>query len=232
MKRILIVGAIVLLSLASCRRSDRNRPDQAEMDSVAYMVGLDLGRMVKQIDSTLNVDRIAEGIADALTGRGQVSRDEAYQYLTEYFNIRVPQKNLAASQAFLARVEEEHADVRKTASGLLYEIVVPGDSLRRATVDTDTVRVVYTGTLPDGTQFETSRNEADSTYRTALDRTIPGWAEGLKLVGEGGKIRLYVPSDLAYGDSPRSRQIGANQALVFDVEVLEVTLAAPREEEE
>lgn len=225
MKRVLIVGALALFSLVSCRHTGGSRPDQAEMDSVAYLIGLDLGRMVKQIDSTLNVNRIADGIADALAGNQTITKDEAYQYLTYYFNIRVPQKNLATSQAFLDRVEKEHTNVRKTASGLLYEILTPGDSVVRATRDVDTVQVAYTGTLPDGTLFESSDTQADSLYRTALDRTIAGWAEGLKLVGKGGKIRLYVPSDLAYGASARSRQIGANQALVFDVEVVDVTPA-------
>jgi FKBP-type peptidyl-prolyl cis-trans isomerase len=231
MKKVLIVGAIALMAFGSCNRSGGNRSDQGEMDSVAYLIGLDLGRMVKQTDSTLNVNKIAEGIADALAGTPKMSRDEAYDYLTRYFNIRVPQKNLAASKEFLDRVAKENANVRKTASGLLYEIVTPGDSVVRATADTDTVQVVYTGTLPDGTLFDSAPKGTDSLYRVALDQTIKGWAEGLKLVGRGGKIRLYVPSDLAYGDSPRSRQIGANQALVFDVEVIDVTPEAPKEEE-
>jgi FKBP-type peptidyl-prolyl cis-trans isomerase len=222
MKKFVIAGAIALMALSACRRSGGTGVGQTEMDSVAYLIGLDLGRMVKQMDSTLNVNRIAEGIGDALAGTPRMTRDEAYDYLTRYFNVRVPQKNLAASQAFLDRIERERAGVLKTASGLLYEIVAPGDTTVRATRDTDTVRVVYTGTLPDGTEFESSRKGADSVYRTALDRTIAGWAEGLKLVGKGGRIVLYVPSALAYGTAPRSRQIGANQALVFDVEVVDV----------
>jgi len=220
MKRLLITGAVALAALSSCNRSGANWASGGEMDSVAYMVGLDLGRMARQIDSTLSAEAISAGIADALAGTPRATREEAYDYLTRYFNVRVPAKNLAASQAFLAEMERQEG-VQKSASGLLYRIVAPGDSLR-ATADTDTVRVVYTGTLPDGTVFESSRKGADSVYRTALDRTIPGWAEGLKQVGAGGRIVLYVPSELAYGEAPRSRTIGANQALVFDVEVVEV----------
>ena len=78
------------------------------------------------------------------------------------------------------------------------------------------MRVNYRGTLIDGTEFDANN---DITF--PLNRVIPGWTEGMKLVGEGGKITLVIPSNLAYGErGPQT--IGPNSTLVFDVDLLEV----------
>ena len=86
----------------------------------------------------------------------------------------------------------------------------------RATSDRDTVKVNYRGTLIDGTEFD-----ANEGIEFSLNRVIRGWTEGMKLVGEGGKITLVIPANLAYGERG-PRNIGANATLIFDVDLLEV----------
>ena len=102
-----------------------------------------------------------------------------------------------------------------TASGIVYLIQDSGSDVR-ATDDRDTVKVNYRGTLIDGKEFD--KNEG---IEFPLNRVIRGWTEGMKLIGEGGKITLVIPANLAYGERG-PREIGANSTLVFDVDLLEV----------
>ncbi|MEG2758929.1 MAG: FKBP-type peptidyl-prolyl cis-trans isomerase, partial [Rikenellaceae bacterium] len=109
---------------------------------------------------------------------------------------------------------------KKTESGLLYEIVETGDMAIVPTSSTDTVTVNYKGTLSDGEEFDSSYERGEPAI-FPLDGVIPGWTEGIKLIGKGGKIKLYIPSDLAYGNQGPL----AGEALVFDVELLDVKTA-------
>ena len=104
------------------------------------------------------------------------------------------------------------------------------------------MKVLYTGRTKDGKVFDSNRwadmpaerqemiknyqpdqAEKDNPIEFPLNRVIKGWTEGMKLVGKGGKITLWIPSDLAYGERGAGQDIGPNQALFFEVELLEVT---------
>ncbi len=128
------------------------------------------------------------------------------------------QSALENGRAFLAE-NGKRPGVEQTASGLQYEILVPGGDRKPAA--TDTVRVHYRGTLLDGTEFDSSfkRNEP---IEFPLQGVIKGWTEGLQLVGEGGKIKLFIPSNLAYGPRGAGGVIGPDETLVFEVELLKV----------
>jgi FKBP-type peptidyl-prolyl cis-trans isomerase len=98
------------------------------------------------------------------------------------------------------------------------------------TVDNrDTVWVRYKGTTLDGETFDEVPADADSV-RFTLQRVVKGWQEGMKLIGEGGKIKLFVPSELGYGE--RGNQgIEPNSTLVFDIDLAKVSKFVPKEEE-
>jgi len=89
---------------------------------------------------------------------------------------------------------------------------------------TDTVKVNYTGTLIDGNVFDSSERQG-KPIEFALDKVIPGWTEGLQKIGKGGKIKLFVPPKLGYGDDGRPG-IPPGSVLVFDVELLDITSPA------
>lgn len=220
MKKILILSAAVAVLFSSCGGGSVSL--KSEQDSLAYSVGLDLGNYIKSLDSNMNIDVVSAAIKDVISGSEKMSTEDAMAFLQNYFTVVQPAKELEASQAYLAEIEKK-ANVQKTASGLLYEIVSEGDMSVKVEDDTDNVSVIYEGSLRDGTVFDSSIQRGD-TATFPLNRVIKGWTEGMKLVGKGGKIILYIPSELAYG-AQGPTGIGANQALKFEVELVDVTPA-------
>jgi FKBP-type peptidyl-prolyl cis-trans isomerase FkpA len=128
-------------------------------------------------------------------------------------------ENAEASAKWLAEVETMEG-VKKTESGILYRIDREGSEVM-ATEDTDVVLVNYEGKTSDGEVFDSSY-ERGEPISFPLNRVIKGWTEGMKLVGVGGQITLWIPSELAYGERGAGANIGPNQALEFKVELLEV----------
>jgi FKBP-type peptidyl-prolyl cis-trans isomerase len=106
-----------------------------------------------------------------------------------------------------------------TASGLQYKVLTEGSG--KAPKSTDTVLVHYEGTLIDGKVFDSSYRRGEP-IEFPLNRVIAGWTEGVQLMKEGAKYRFFIPSRLAYGPRGAGRDIGPNEALIFDVELLKV----------
>ena len=106
-----------------------------------------------------------------------------------------------------------------TASGLQYKILTEGkgDSPKA----TDTVKTHYKGTLIDGTEFDSSYSRGQPVT-FPLGNVIPGWTEGLQLIKTGGKAKLFIPSNLAYGERGAGAKIGPNETLVFEVELISI----------
>ena len=109
--------------------------------------------------------------------------------------------------------------VKTTASGLQYLVLTEGQG--KSPKATDTVLVHYRGTLINGTEFDSSykRNEP---IEFPLNRVIRGWTEGVQLMKEGSKFRFFIPSNLAYGARGAGADIGPNETLIFEVELLKV----------
>ena len=132
--------------------------------------------------------------------------------------------NKVEGTAFLAENAGREGIVT-TDSGLQYEVIEAGSG--RSPSETDQVKVHYQGTLIDGTVFDSSY-ERGEPVTFPVNRVIPGWTEALQLMKEGAKWKLYIPSELAYGETgppargPEPPVIGPNATLIFDVELLEV----------
>ncbi len=224
MKKIITiaVAALAVVSMTSCGGS---RAMKNDVDTLSYALGTDFGtslkRLVNSIEGEMNMDLFYQGVEDALNEEVVMEQQEAYAFLRNYMNVVNPQKALAKSEAYLAEIEKQEG-VQKTESGLLYQIVREGNAEKKATLDTDKVRVMYEGKTREGKVFDSSYERGD-TAQFALNQVIKGWSEGMKLVGEGGEIKLWIPANLAYGvRGTRDGSIGPNNAITFTVELVEV----------
>lgn len=131
---------------------------------------------------------------------------------------KAAEKADAASAGYFEELKK-NPKILSTPSGLHYEIIQDGTGAKP--VASDTVKVHYTGKLVDGTVFDSSV-ERGEPVEFPLGGVIPGWTEGLQLVGVGGKIKLHIPSKLGYGAQGAGGSIPPNATLVFDVELLEI----------
>jgi FKBP-type peptidyl-prolyl cis-trans isomerase FkpA len=121
-------------------------------------------------------------------------------------------------EQFLA-TNKTQPDVQTTASGLQYKVITPGTGAKPG--PTDVVEVHYRGTLINGTEFDSSYKRKE-TIEFPLNGVIRGWTEGLQLIQEGGKVMLYIPYGLAYGERGAGAVIPPYATLIFEVELIKV----------
>lgn len=133
-------------------------------------------------------------------------------------NAKSAEENKKQGVAFLAENTKKEGVVT-TASGLQYEVLKPGDGAKPSA--TDNVTVHYEGKTLDGKVFDSSyKRGSPATF--PLNRVIAGWTEGVQLMQEGAKYRFYIPSNLAYGERGAGTDIGPNETLIFDVELIAI----------
>jgi FKBP-type peptidyl-prolyl cis-trans isomerase FkpA len=125
---------------------------------------------------------------------------------------------LAKGEQFLAENAKKEGVVVRP-SGLQYKIITEGTG--KSPKATDVVEVHYEGTLINGNVFDSSYRRKES-IEFPLNGVIAGWTEGVQLMKEGAKFRFFIPSKLAYGSRGAGRDIGPNEALIFDVELIKV----------
>ncbi|MDR1280597.1 MAG: FKBP-type peptidyl-prolyl cis-trans isomerase [Opitutaceae bacterium] len=171
--------------------------------------------IIKGITSSLNSDKGPdfEKVGPAID-KVVRSRQEAAQ-------AKAAESGKAEAGKFFAGLKN-NKNVTILPSGLAYETIAEGSGEKPKA--TDTVKVHYTGKLLDGTTFDSSVDRGEPA-EFPLNGVIPGWTEGLQQVKKGGKIKLYVPSDLGYGANGAGGKIPPFATLVFDVELLDITAA-------
>lgn len=224
MKKLILLSVVALVAMTSCNCKSKVAM-KSESDSLSNAIGTLMGMQLKSTikDGQYNADIIAAAIDKVMTTKDEAELDSivtnADEYFRNYIMVVVPAQKAEASSKFLGETEKK-SGVKKTESGLLYEIVGAGDMTMMPTNATDTVTVNYKGTLANGEEFDSSYQRGEPAI-FPLDGVITGWTEGIKLIGKGGKIKLYIPSNLAYGDQG---PLGG-EALVFDVELLDVKTA-------
>ena len=228
---------IVMLALCGCRKSGPLAPleDENFDYDASYALGMDMGANFVYNGVVPNLEGFLQGVRDQLSGgETKFNEEEAMMKIEEAFSA-VMEKREAD---YLAMMEEMGAEARQeeiaflaenskkpgitiTASGLQYEVISQGNGPKPTAENM--VRVHYEGWLIDGTLFDSSTDwEGNpSPVEFPLNRVIPGWIEGLQLMGVGSKYRFYIPSELAYGPGG-SRSIPPYSALIFEVELLEI----------
>lgn len=220
---VLLLGAAFASLAGGCSRGGGKSPAlTAESDSLSYVVGMNIAYNILRMDSTLQRDAVLAGINDVLGGREKMTADEARIYFLTYMNYGVYERVRKYEEQYLADLEASDNDVVRTASGLTYKVGALGDMNNTLGSDRDTVAIRYRASTLDGREVDPAadRNE---TLRTAANKLIPGLKEGVKLVGEGGRITLWIPSSLGYGSAGDEKMgIAPNAMLRYEVEVTEV----------
>ncbi|PSJ44019.1 FKBP-type peptidyl-prolyl cis-trans isomerase [Zobellella endophytica] len=246
MKKLLqvsLLASAVLVGLSGCKEEQATAPAPAveaapELtsfeDKSAYAIGLSMGRYIgstlekqQELGVTLNNDIILQGVKDGFTDGGQMSDEEVQSALMAYDeHINGLIETQAKEQAAVTLEEgktflEENAKrdgVEVTESGLQYEVLTPAEGDKPAAEDVVTVH--YTGTLVDGTQFDSSVERGEPAS-FPLNQVIPGWTEGVQLMSVGSKYKFVIPAELAYGESGAGT-IPGNAVLIFEVELLDI----------
>ncbi len=225
MKKLLIVAVVFCSAFVSCQ-SSKSIKSFTTLDSLSYAFGINASEYlgVRALeDSTLVGDIFATAIRDVFTGKTQMTSEEAGNFLNEYYSIRKPALLKAEGIAWLEEVKASNPNIQTTATGLMYEIINAGDSAVKAT-PADQVLAKYRGTLKDGTEFDAG----ETTF--SLGGVIPGWTEGLQLIGKGGEIVLWIPTEIAYdAQPPYGSPIPPYAALKFEITLIDVIPAAPAE---
>ncbi|SOD89814.1 FKBP-type peptidyl-prolyl cis-trans isomerase [Spirosoma fluviale] len=199
-------------------------------DSVSYSIGMAMAQNFKQQGMTdLNTSMLAQGLSDAMKGqKTQLTLEQMGQCLNEFQQkqmavrnaegMKASAENKKIGAAFLTE-NKAKAGVVTTASGLQYSVEKEGTGAKPAA--TDRVKVHYTGRLLDGKVFDSSV-ERGQPAEFGVTEVIKGWTEALQLMPVGSKWKLYIPSDLAYGDRGAGADIKPGSTLVFDVELLDI----------
>ncbi|KOH45789.1 FKBP-type peptidyl-prolyl cis-trans isomerase [Sunxiuqinia dokdonensis] len=221
------LAAVVVLAACQPQGSSRNENLETAADSASYAIGVLVGDQNKQqLESSgakdFNMEVLVTAFEKQLNGEEtKMTIEDARTYIQSYFQKMAEAEgvnNRTEGEAFLASNKEKDGIV-VTESGLQYEILEVGDG-PKPTADQQ-VKVHYTGTLLDGTVFDSSVERGEpATF--GVSQVIPGWTEALQLMPEGSKWKVYIPGDLAYGERGAGADIGPNATLIFEVELLEV----------
>lgn len=224
---LLAAAAITFLGASSVVFSKDKLETQRDKES--YLVGMQIGSSMQQIKGEVDLPLVFQAIETVMNDGTPLLSDAEVGEVQKAFAERLQAKHAAELQAtatknkdegdaFLAKNKNEKG-VKATASGLQYLVVTEGKGPKP--VATDRVKVHYTGTLLDGTKFDSSVDRGQPA-EFALNQVIPGWTEGLQLMPVGSKYTFWIPSNLAYGDRGTPGPIGPNATLKFDVELLEI----------
>lgn len=226
---VLVATAIVAMGITSCGDSHKSASLKTAADSVSYAIGINTGAGFKENLKTLpgdpaNVDDLIAGFIQALKGDTSAMKmtpQSAQAYIQTYFmeaSARDAKKMKEEGEKFLAENKTKKG-VITTESGLQYQVVTEGTGAK-PTAD-DKVKVHYTGTLLDGTKFDSSVDRGEP-MEFPVGGVIKGWTEVLQLMPVGSKYIVWIPSELAYGERGAGGDIKPNSTLKFEIELLDI----------
>jgi FKBP-type peptidyl-prolyl cis-trans isomerase FklB len=192
-------------------------------DSLSYAIGLSVARYCKEQGiQTVSTSLVSKAISDVLKNSNQQLTDQQANDIFVAYVSKLKSENAAmnrkAGESFLAE-NKTKPGVVTLPSGLEYTILKEGDGPRPTAADK--IKCNYEGRLLDGTVFDSSLKQG-GPIEISVGRVIPGWTEALQLMPVGSKWRLFIPSNLAYGDQQAGPSIKPGSALIFEVEVLEI----------
>jgi FKBP-type peptidyl-prolyl cis-trans isomerase FklB len=235
MKKIVVLTGLCVFSLASFAQAQKKPPTAAKpsstaqqvilknaLDSFSYALGLSIASFYKEQGvQNVNNNLVLRALNDMKAGKPLMNDEQANNCMVSYVQGMRGEKaagNRKAGEAFLAE-NRKQPGVVSLPSGLQYQILKESTGVKPAA--TDKVKVHYTGTLLDGTVFDSSVQRGEP-LEISVNGVIPGWIEALQLMPVGSKWKLFIPSHLAYGDNPAGPSIKPGSTLIFEVELLDI----------
>ena len=240
-----ILLAVVMVSIAAFssqayaqKKDKKKKPQKGEVaattlvfassnDTISYIIGADIAHSFAKNSLELNTEMVFKGFADAQSKTDTIFTQEQIGAIMMAWQQEMSAKKQACSAQEIsknAKIGEEFLAANKQKegvielpSGLQYKVIKEGTG--DSPDDNDMVSVHYTGTLIDGTVFDSSR-ESGEPIEFPVNGVIAGWTEALKLMKPGSQYMLYIPAKLAYGDK-KTGPIPEGSTLIFDVELLE-----------
>ena len=223
MKRKLFLPIALFLITNLITNSMNAQKLKNEIDSVSYSLGVNIGENIKAQFPNIDLKNFEIGIEDVLNDKKQPKLEgaDAQKVIQDYFTkmqAKANEEKIEAGKKFLED-NSKRDEVITLESGLQYEVLKAAEGAKPTY--NDQVTTHYHGTLIDGTVFDSSIERGEpATF--PVNGVIKGWTEALQLMSVGAKWRLYVPSDLAYGERGAGPQIGPHTTLIFDVELIKI----------
>lgn len=223
-----LIILLIIFGAFACQNNDKNvsKSDMKEFpDSVSYSIGYDIGNNLSKQSVDVKYDMILQGIKDGMLDTVMLLNAAERQQVMQKFQQQMmnkrsedASKNKTKGDEFLAENKDKEG-VKVTDSGLQYKVIEEGSG--KSPAKGDKVKVHYKGTLIDGTVFDSSYDRG-KPLEIGVGKVIPGWTEALQKMKVGGKWKLFIPSDLAYGEQGAGNIIGPNETLIFKVELLDI----------
>ena len=190
-----------------------------ERDTLSYIIGLNVGHTLMQMDSTLNINDVCDAIRDVYEGKQMMLMEEARDYYLAEKTYFVHERAKKHQEQFLADLSSRNRQYVRTRSGVTYRIIKLGDQGHVGSMSSrDTVKIAYTLTDEQGNTI-IPRDTLRDSYRNLLK----GLQEVVKLAGDGAHFNAWLPSSTAYGESgDKTLGIAPNVLLNYDVEILDI----------
>ena len=219
---ILLIAVMVSFSVSAQKKSKAIEM-KTPSDSLSYSFGMLIGiNMKTQGVKDVNSEILLKGFENGYAGVNMaLTQEQANKIVQDYFNNLVKgeaDSNLKACKSFLEENKTKEGVVT-LPSGLQYKVLEKGEG--PSPLPTDQVKVHYTGSLINGTVFDSSIERGEPAV-FGVNQVIPGWTEALQLMSTGSRWMLYIPTELAYGENGAGGVIGPNQALIFEVQLIEI----------
>jgi FKBP-type peptidyl-prolyl cis-trans isomerase len=230
MKKLLLLLLISVFAVSCMESNPADTKLNSEDDKTFYAMGFMLGANLQRLNlNEQELKALYKGIIHSAKNEKSEVEMAIYQpKIQEMFKTRmesVAKKTQEEGVQFLEKYLKDNPKAKKLESGLVVHTIKEGTG--ETPKETDTVEVHYHGTLIDGTVFDSSV-ERGKKITFPLNRVIKGWTEGLQHVKTGGKVKLVIPAELAYGDQGAPPKIAGGSTLVFEVELFQIN---PKEEE-
>ncbi|QDV24068.1 FKBP-type peptidyl-prolyl cis-trans isomerase [Aureliella helgolandensis] len=194
---------------------------KAGANAASYGIGYEIGMNISSggiSAEDISKSDLMTGLLDALAGKEPAITSEEIRAAMEALGQKVLARKSAVAKKFLEENKSKDG-VQETDTGLQYQVIKSGNGATPTTAST--VSVHYEGKLVNGEVFDSSIARGEPTS-FPVTRVIPGWTQALLRMKVGDKWRLFIPPELAYGENGSPPVIGPNEALVFEVELLEI----------